>query len=86
MPILGALMRSTAFQRDETELVIIVEPHLVEAVSAGSLRTPADNFVPPNAYDMILMGRVESPRSGGTNPQRSAQVLGLRSAGGISGD
>ena len=27
VPILGALMRSSAFQRNETELVIIVEPH-----------------------------------------------------------
>ena len=35
IPVLGALFRSTKFQRDETELVIIVTPYLVKPVSAS---------------------------------------------------
>lgn len=86
VPILGALMRSTAFQRQETELVIIIEPHLVEPVPVGTLRTAADNFVPPTGFDMMLFGRVEAPHSGvPVTPDNTAQLLGQRSAGGIEG-
>ena len=86
VPILGALMRSTAFQRQETELVIIIEPHLVQPAPAGTLRTAADNFVPPTGLDMMLFGRVEAPHSGLSAAQNNtAQLLGQRSAGGIEG-
>ncbi len=86
VPILGALMRSTAFQRQETELVIIIEPHLVQAVPAGTLRTPTENFIPPSGLDMILFGRAEAPGSGAalTSPG-TAQLLGQGTAGGIEG-
>ncbi|WP_158921260.1 type II and III secretion system protein family protein [Acidisphaera sp. S103] len=33
VPVLGALFRSTAYQRDETELVILVTPYLTQPVS-----------------------------------------------------
>ncbi len=36
IPIIGALFRSTNFQREETELVIIVTPRLVKPVKAGT--------------------------------------------------
>ncbi len=86
VPILGALMRSTAFQRQETELVIIIEPHLVQPAPAGTLRTAVDNFVPPTGLDMMLFGRTEAPHSGLPVSQNStAQLLGQRSAGGIEG-
>lgn len=59
IPVLGALFRSTAFQREETELVIIVTPYLVRPALAGQLRTPTDRFVPPREIDLFLHGRVE---------------------------
>lgn len=43
LPILGALFRSTGFRRQETELVIIVTPHLVRPTS-GQLATPVDGY------------------------------------------
>ena len=45
LPILGALFRSTSYQRNETELVIIVTPYLVRPVS-GRLALPTDGYVP----------------------------------------
>lgn len=42
VPILGALFNSKRYQRDETELVILVTPYLVEPVSDKSLAIPSD--------------------------------------------
>ena len=54
LPILGALFRSTDFQRDETELVIVVTPHLV--VPRRTAATPIDHFVPPSDVELFLLG------------------------------
>jgi pilus assembly protein CpaC len=81
IPVLGALFRSSDFLHQETELVIIVEPRLVQPVPAGSLATPADNFIPPSEADIWLFGRLEAPNSG--IPQAGA--LSAAGAGGISG-
>lgn len=58
IPVIGALFRSTKFQRKETELVITVTPRLVRTVPGAKLSYPTDNFVPPNAIDQYLLGRV----------------------------
>lgn len=42
VPVLGALFQSQRFQREETELVILITPYLVEPVSDHSLATPID--------------------------------------------
>ena len=49
LPVLGALFRSTQFQRNETELVILVTPYLVRPVSDGSLRVPNAGDAAPEA-------------------------------------
>jgi pilus assembly protein CpaC len=59
IPVLGALFQSTAFQRNETELVIVVVPRLVKPVPAGRLTLPTDNIIPPNELDQYIYGRVE---------------------------
>ena len=46
LPILGALFRSTSYQRDETELVIIVTPYLVRPSSAP-LALPTNGYRAP---------------------------------------
>lgn len=61
IPILGALFSSTEFQQDETELVIIVTPHLVRPAAPGQLATPADTSTPPSSNDLFLLGKVEGP-------------------------
>ena len=84
VPIIGALARSSEFNRQETELVIIVTPYLVKPAPAGALITPADNFVPPSDTDIFMFGRVEASASG-IPPKPSGQILGARSGGGIDG-
>lgn len=59
LPVIGALFRSTNFQRSETELVIIVTVHLVKPVVAASLRNITDSYIPPNMLDQYLLGRLE---------------------------
>ncbi len=59
LPVLGALFRSTEFQRQETELVIVVTPRLVKPVPAGTLALPTDGYLPPTDIDQYLLGRLE---------------------------
>ena len=59
IPILGALFRSSAFQRQETELVMIVTPRLVKPVAAGTLSAPTDSFIPTSWLDQYLLGNLE---------------------------
>jgi pilus assembly protein CpaC len=56
LPILGALFRSTRFQRDESELVIIVTPYIVRPVSNQRMAAPTDGFVSPNDAERIVGG------------------------------
>jgi pilus assembly protein CpaC len=61
LPIIGALFRSTAFQRGETELVILVTPYLVKPVSsATALTTDNDGFYAPSDRDRVLNGSLNS--------------------------
>ena len=78
IPILGAMFRDTNFQRKETELVIIIVPHLVRPVPPSALLSPTDNIVPPSQIDGYIFGRVEGPGSGLTPPAPDA-------GGGLSG-
>ncbi len=58
LPVLGALFRSTAFQRGQTELVIIVTPYLVRPVSdPRRLEVPTRDMVLSGDLDRILYNR-----------------------------
>ena len=63
IPVLGTLFRSTRFQRNETELVIIVTPYIVRPVSTR-LALPTDGFTPPTDVDRILFGRSYAQQTG----------------------
>jgi pilus assembly protein CpaC len=71
IPIIGTLFRSTNFQRDETELVIIVTPRLVRPVRAGTLKVPTDRATPPDEADLFLIGRTDA--GVGANPLAPTQ-------------
>jgi pilus assembly protein CpaC len=65
LPVIGALFRSKSFQQKETELAIIVTPHLVQPVRPGQkLKTPLDNTRPGNDVEQFLLGRAEVPKDG----------------------
>jgi len=64
VPILGALFASRSYQRDETDLAIIVTPRLVRPARPGDpVKTPLDNTVPGNDADFFLAGKAEIPRN-----------------------
>ncbi len=68
VPILGALFRSAEYRRNQTELVIIVTPHLVSPTRGAALALPTDRVRPPTEQDLFLFGRVartDAPSSGG---------------------
>ena len=52
--------RSSAYQKNETDLAIIVTPHLVRPIAPGTpIKTPLDNTLPANDIDFFLMGKSE---------------------------
>ena len=56
LPVLGPLFRSTQFQHNESELVIIVTPYLVRP-SSTRLATPLDGYAEPTDKDIYQNGR-----------------------------
>ncbi len=60
IPVLGALFRSAEYQREQSELVIIVTPHLVTPTRGEALALPTDRIRPPSEKDLFLFGRVAS--------------------------
>ena len=60
VPILGALFSSKSYQKNETDLAIIVTPRLVRPTRPGDpVKTPLDNTLPANDIDFFLMGKAE---------------------------
>ncbi|QQA41644.1 type II and III secretion system protein family protein [Pelagovum pacificum] len=75
IPVLGALFRSAEYERQQTELVIIVTPHLVTPTRGEALALPTDRVRPPSERDLFLYGRVEAPNGSGVAtapPQQGA--------------
>ena len=62
VPVLGALFRSNAFKRGQSELVIIVTPVVVKPTTNRGVATPLDQFVPPNDFERILLGRFQGSK------------------------
>jgi pilus assembly protein CpaC len=76
VPILGALFRSDKFQRNETELVIVVTPYIVRpAASPTELRLPTDGWQAPTDLERILLLRQSSRRGGSENTASQAAPL-----------
>jgi pilus assembly protein CpaC len=64
VPVLGALFSSKSYQKNETDLVIIVTPRLVRPTRPGEvLKTPADRTIPPNDADFFAMSKNEIDRN-----------------------
>jgi pilus assembly protein CpaC len=58
LPVLGTLFRSRAFERNETELVILVTPYLARPVARNELAKPDDNFNPVSEGAGMFLGKV----------------------------
>ena len=63
VPVLGTLLSSKSYQKEETDLVIIVTPRLVRPARPGDvIKTPADKTTAPNDIDFFLMSKNEIPK------------------------
>jgi pilus assembly protein CpaC len=81
LPILGALFRSTSFQRNETELVILVSAVLAKPADPSQFVLPTDGFAPASDLDRYLLGHlqdvyVKRPPPALTAPQSLQGPLG----------
>lgn len=77
VPVLGALFRSAEFQKRETDLVILVTPHLVDPASPNQpLRSPLDDTRSSDDVELFLMGMMEVDRK---------TINGFRTGEGIVG-
>lgn len=60
VPVLGTLFRSSSYQQQETDLVIIVTPRLVAPAAPGQqVASPLDSRMPANDVDFFLNGQME---------------------------
>lgn len=58
VPVLGALFRSASYQRNQSELVIIITPHLVSPTRGEALALPTDRIRIPTESELFLFGKV----------------------------
>jgi pilus assembly protein CpaC len=67
IPVLGGLFRSDRFQREESELVIIVTPYIVRPMNRRVARLPNDGLQHPTDGDRFIVGGTarEVPETGG---------------------
>ena len=64
VPVLGVLFSSKSYQKDQTDLVIIVTPHIVRPARPGDVvKAPTDDTIPPNDADFFLLGKSELTRA-----------------------
>lgn len=68
LPILGALFRSSAFKRNETELMIVVTPYLVKPVSPQQIVLPTTGLKTATDAERLIGGQTFMGRSGERDP------------------
>jgi pilus assembly protein CpaC len=60
LPILGSLFKSSSYQKNDTELVVIVTPRLVQpSVPGQMIASPLDNTMPANDFEFFALGQLE---------------------------
>jgi pilus assembly protein CpaC len=91
LPVLGALFRSVDYQLEESELVVLVTPELVEPVSPDQITyVPGANYVAPNDFELFMLGELSGeteeelpalqPRVNQSWPVRPADLYGPTTA------
>ncbi len=68
IPILGALAKSNGWRRNETELMIVVTPYLVNPISESEIKLPTDGLNTPNDIERILLGKMSDNKPGPSRP------------------
>lgn len=79
MPVLGALFRSARFERQETEVVIIVTAHRAEPTTLDRLSLPTDFFNAPSQFQLFWLGQVEGQSQ--SRPAGAVSQVGTNTIG-----
>lgn len=77
IPILGSLFRSRDYQRNETELMILVQPFIAKPSAPGAIARPDDGFADASDPSTVFMNRLQRTYGQGVvrpNPFRSSSV------------
>ena len=82
VPVLGTLFKSTGWKRNQTELVIVITPYLVNPVSESEIKLPTDGFNTPNDLERILLNK--DADSSGKNNERPGPTVGPEKTDGPS--
>lgn len=75
LPILGALFRSTEFQNNQTELVILVTPYIVHPVSHKKMQVPTDGHKPATDFERVVMGDLYTQEEMDESPKRAPDPI-----------
>ena len=60
VPVLGSLFKSSGYKKNDTELVVIVTPRLVQPTVPGQvMASPLDNSLPANDFEFFALGKME---------------------------
>jgi pilus assembly protein CpaC len=71
VPVLGALFRSSEFQKDQTELMFVITPRLVKPMAMAP-RLPTDAHTPPTRVGVYANGALEGAAPA-ANSERKGQ-------------
>ncbi|HTM80578.1 type II and III secretion system protein family protein [Asticcacaulis sp.] len=75
LPVLGSLFRSRDFLNDETEMVVLVTPYIVDPTNPDAMQTPADNLQAASDMSATFMGtlnRIVKPAGDSTQAAAAA--------------
>jgi pilus assembly protein CpaC len=76
VPILGALFKSNDYINDQTELMVIVTPHIVQAVARSKLSLPDDGFADSPDPSAVLLSRLNRIYGGPGAPDARGSYRG----------
>ncbi len=77
LPILGALFSSKEYRKHETDLIIVVTPHLVKPIVPGNrIATPFDGTIPPSTseFGVLNSDEIHVASVGAANANRQIQI------------
>ncbi|MGJ0509614.1 MAG: type II and III secretion system protein family protein [Methylocystis sp.] len=76
LPVLGALFRSRDYQRNETELLVVVTPYVARTLTQQEISRPDDGFADASDPQAWLLGRVNRIYAARNNPQMMQNFKG----------
>ena len=75
LPVIGPLFRTVQYSRKETEMVVLVTPHLVEAMNPSDVPPlPGEGWDSPTEFDLYFKGRLGGEISKAGKPGKGAKT------------